>query len=343
MRTIRILFDGFQNTQKTGYRKEAEVILSLLQKHYKVELSENPEYIFYNVDGSQYYKYDGIRIFCTIEAICPDFNLCDYGIGFEHMAFGDRYFRFPNFCFYPEVVSKMIEKHLRVEDAMADRGFCSFIYSNGRADGMRAELFERLSAYKKIDSGGKFKNNLPDQKPVTDKYAFESQHKFSIACENASYPGYHTEKLAEAFAAGTIPIYWGDPLSEKVFNKNAYVDVSAYCSLDTVVARVKELDENRDAYLRMLREPAISRGENVFRYDGVESGAEVAQRKLKELEDYLLYIINQPLETAYRRNRGFWGRQYLEEKRAVGRLLEKYEKVRNFRPIAILRQLLYKR
>lgn len=33
-----ILFDGFQNTQKTGYRKEAEVILSLLQKHYKVEL-----------------------------------------------------------------------------------------------------------------------------------------------------------------------------------------------------------------------------------------------------------------------------------------------------------------
>ena len=43
---------------------------------------------------------------------------------------------------------------------------------------------------------------------VSDKFAFQQKHKFSIAFENTSYCGYCTEKIVEAFVAGTIPIYW---------------------------------------------------------------------------------------------------------------------------------------
>ena len=36
-------------------------------------------------------------------------------------------------------------------------------------------------------------------------------YKFSIAFENAWYPGYTSEKIVTSMLAGTIPIYWGNP------------------------------------------------------------------------------------------------------------------------------------
>lgn len=70
-------------------------------------------------------------------------------------------------------------------------------------------MFEALKKYKKVNSGGRYLNNIG--RAVVDKIQFESRHKFSICFENSSYPGYTTEKIIEAFAAKTIPIYWGNP------------------------------------------------------------------------------------------------------------------------------------
>ena len=77
-------------------------------------------------------------------------------------------------------------------------------------------FFDKLSTYKQVSSGGRFRNNIGGA--VADKKAFQADHKFAIAFENTSYDGYCTEKLMEAFAAGTIPIYWGDPNVAKDFN-----------------------------------------------------------------------------------------------------------------------------
>jgi len=48
-------------------------------------------------------------------------------------------------------------------------------------------------------------------------------YMFSFAHENASYPGYFTEKILDCFATGTIPIYWGDPDIGKVFNEDGII------------------------------------------------------------------------------------------------------------------------
>lgn len=318
MEKKKVKFDGFY--RKDGkLNTEAQMMLDILRSHYEVELSDTPDYVFYNVDGETYYKYDGIRIFCTIEAICPDFNLCDYGIGFENLTYGDRYLCFPNYCFYPEVVDRMAEKHLKVAAGMADREFCSFVYSNGEADHMRVKLFQKLSEYKHVDAGGRLLNNQPKGQTIADKYLFESNHKFSIACENTSHPGYHTEKLAEAFAAGTVPVYWGDPDIEKIFNPKAFINCQAYSTLDEVVERVAYLDSHPEAYLQMLKEPAF-----LETVDG--SRAEYETGRLK---NFLLQIFEPPLELAYRRNRGFWGKNYLQKKRSEARVVERYMKVRS--------------
>lgn len=318
MEKKKVMFDGF--SQKDGRLcPEAGLILELLKKHYEVEISDTPDYVFYNVGCKEYLKYDGIRIFCTVEAICPDFNLCDYGIGFEYLTYGDRYLRFPNFCFYPGLVDDMARKHTTVESWMAERKFCSFVYSNGEADSMRIRLFRQLSQYKQVDAGGRLLNNQPESLSVKDKLAFEHRHKFSIACENASHPGYHTEKLAEAFAAGTVPIYWGDPEVEKVFNPKAFINCHAYSSLEEVVKRVIYLDTHPEEYLMALREPALNE-----RVGGVQS-----EYELLGLEEFLEHIFEQPLDYAYRRNRGFWGKNYLQEKRSEAKVIESYMKIRN--------------
>ncbi|MFR8313282.1 MAG: hypothetical protein ACLVBP_13570 [Ruminococcus sp.] len=38
---------------------------------------------------------NAVRVFFTGENIAPDFQMCDYAIGFERLLFGDRYIRFP--------------------------------------------------------------------------------------------------------------------------------------------------------------------------------------------------------------------------------------------------------
>lgn len=319
MEKKKIKFDGMTNPITGNLNREATVILELLQKHFNVELSDEPDYLIYSIDSGDYYKYDCVRIFFTIEALCPDFNMADYGIGFEYLEYGDRYLRLPNYYFYPEAIDSMLHRHENIAKNAADREFCSFVYSNNRAAEYRTELFQKLQEYKKVNSGGRYRNNLEDGMPVADKIEFECKHKFSIACENASHPGYHTEKLVEAFAAGTVPIYWGDPLIEKVFNPKAFINCGAYNSIDEVVERVKYLDQHPDEYLAMLREPALR---------------ETVPQKLYEwmgqkLETYLVEIIKQPKEIAYRRNRGFWGMQYSDKIDKERNILNKYNKIKN--------------
>ena len=81
--------------------------------------------------------------------------------------------------------------------------------------------------------------------------------KFTIAFENSSNEGYVTEKISDAFCAGTIPIYWGDPLAVEEFNPEAFIFVNNFKSLDDAVQKVIEIDNNDELYLKMLNAPKV--------------------------------------------------------------------------------------
>ena len=121
--------------------------------------------------------------------------------------------------------------------------FCAYVMSNvtNSAD-ERSRIFELLSAYKSVNSGGRWRNNVGG--PVPDKLAFQSSHKFVIAFENCSYPGYITEKFAEAAASNAIPIYWGDPQIASFFNHKAFVNCHDFPNLQSAVERVIEIDND---------------------------------------------------------------------------------------------------
>ena len=184
------------------------VFLPILQKYYDVEISDTPDYIFGSVLGDSYLDYDCVRIFYTGENLSPDYNLYDYSIDYEYMDYGDRHFRYPNYIMWNEAFSGMMKKHLATEEEIEGKtDFCSFVYSNDKGNPARVRFFDLLSQYKQVNAGGKLRNNIGQPEGVKDKLAFQTRHKFAIAFENSSHPGYTTEKLVEAFAAKTVPIY----------------------------------------------------------------------------------------------------------------------------------------
>lgn len=268
---------------------------------------EDADYVICSVFGSKKLEVPDrcITIMYTGENICPDFNLCDYALGFEYIDYGDRYMRFPVYLVDGNI--KLAEqKHIRAHNIDVNRdkqGFCSFLVSNGwNANPIREKMFHLLSEYKKVSSGGRYLNNVGG--PVSDKLEFESRHKFCLTFENSSHPGYTTEKIVDAFAACSVPIYWGDPMVTNVFNEKAFINVNDYRTIDDVCKIVQKVDADDELYLSMLKEP-------IFLDDKYQFAAQYGQLVL-----FFENIISVPLEKSYRRNREFWGKFYMDNLRA---------------------------
>lgn len=312
MKNITVAFLDFWS----HFDKEEFIGTVALRRNYDVIIvpeAKDADYVFFSVFGDEHWflPSEKIKIFYTGENLCPDFNVCDYAIGFEWMDYGDRYIRLPNYygTLYHRGQTAKFEKQYnekltdeQLHNLAKNRRFCSFVVSNGEGNPIRRQLFEALSQYKQVESGGRWMNNIGG--PVEDKIAFESEHKFSIACENSSHPGYTTEKIVEAFAAHTIPIYWGDPEICRVFNPKAFINVLDYPSVDAVIKRVKELDEDVEAYIAILREPALL---NLDEYS--------IDCQLDLMTDFMQHIVEQPLDKAQRYNREFWGQRYRDRER----------------------------
>ena len=120
---------------------------------------------------------------------------------------------------------------------------------------------------------------------MKDKFAFDQTHKFSICFENCLQKGYTTEKIVEAFAAGCIPIYYGNPDIGEEFNTKAFVNVHDFDSLEDAANKVIEIDQDEELYKQIKSEPIITG----------------AQKNDSELRAFLFSIFDQPLEQARRR------------------------------------------
>lgn len=270
-----------------GFTKEKNDFVEALSKKYEVVQCDDPDYIFYSVFGVDHLKYDCVRIFYTGECYTPDFNECDYAIGYDRLQFADRYLRVPLYKLfrYKASYDELLKpRKFTIQDVKAKTGFCNFVYSNCFAQDARACFFDQLSQYKRIESGGCYKNNVGG--PVPNKRKFQEATKFSIAFENTSYDGYATEKLVEAFAAGTVPIYYGDPNIAKDFNPGAFINVHDYNSFEDAIERVKEIDKNDELYLKMLNTPAVLHPSNN-----------------SDMEEFLYHIFDQSLDVAQRRSK----------------------------------------
>ncbi len=277
-----------------------EAVLAFITERYSIQYTKDhdADYVFHSCFGYDVLKYSGVRIFATGENISPDFNISDYALAYDPMQFGDRYLRLPLFKLFPEAYAALCAPRACADDIIKSKsGFCAYVMSNTKNSAPeRIEIFDALSAYKPIASGGKWRNNVGG--PVVNKIAFQSTYKFVLAIENSSTPGYLTEKFAQAAESNAVPIYWGDPSIGQQLNPKAFINCHDFESMDALIERVRQLDQDDEAYAEMLRQPWFM------------DGAEPEEWKDETYVDFLCHILDQPHAKAYRRNRSRWGLKY---------------------------------
>lgn len=307
MRTIKLFFADFS----TDFVVQDDCFYKVIAKNYHVVLDrDHPDYLIYSCYGFDHLKYDCVKIFYTAENIRPDFNLCDFAIGFDYIEFADRYLRFPNYARYGEQFESLVtQPKLTSVDVEYKSAFCNFIYSNPFADPQRDRFFHLLSQYKRVDSCGRHLNNMAstagdryDGSWRQSKVDFQRRYKFTIAFENSFAPGYTTEKIMHAFAAQTIPIYWGNPLVGKEFNPAAFVNCHDYSSFDEVMKRISVIDQDDALYLQIVNTDCFV-GRNIPR--------ELSEETIR---NFFQHIFNLPIEAARLRPR--YGTTYLYEQNA---------------------------
>lgn len=116
---------------------------------------------------------------------------------------------------------------------------------------LRNQFYAALNVRKSVDSGGKYLNNVGG--PVPDKLEFLSKYRFSFAFENSSYPGYTTEKILESKRAGTVPIYWGNPLVNEDFNSDSFINVHNFSSITSAVDHILEVESDPVLYDKLRK------------------------------------------------------------------------------------------
>ncbi len=253
MTKIRIDFCDFW----PGFSKTDNFFMRLLSTRYNVELSDKPDFLIYSTFGHQHRFHTCPRIFFSGEVMAHDFRECDYAFT-SYYVNDPRHLRLPLYVLYarPE---DLLKEPGEMEHLIKQKNkFCAFVVSNThRRTRKRIDFFHRLSRYKKVDSGGRSLNNIggPIGSGLLDKVNFLRTYKFNIAFENASLPGYTTEKILEAMRARCIPIYWGSPQVHTEFNPKSFLNYADFPNEEALVEKIAAIDQDDDLLLRYLREP----------------------------------------------------------------------------------------
>ena len=269
---------------------QENIFLPILRRYFDVEeTSVNPDVVFHSIFGGmkETPKYNCKMILFLGENHRPSSFKTDYSISFDPHT--EKNYRLPLWQVYL-IINPMLKEKLfgpRINHKAFDN-FCSFTVSNsGNSD--RNNFFHHLNTYKKVKSYGRcMPNDLSLIKASENRYwrdakyefFLKNTHKYAIAFENNSYPYYTTEKLMDAFLAGSMPIYRGDPKVKEDWNVNAFINANK--GLDYALNKIKEMEYWEEGI------------ENSFsnRYTEPIFTPEQKERHLNNMNDFETWLIN---------------------------------------------------
>lgn len=278
---IKVKFMNWWKSDKTN-----EFFFLFLKNFLKkdVILDEKPDILFFSVFGNKknvlkfIAKHNCISIFFTGECTshpnhnsyddyCLDF--ADISLGFKELN-NKNYLRFPLWMTYINLDTLNMGKNIlnfnKIYQGCKDK-FCCILNNHDKFN-TRTNIFQELSNYKKVDSGGGWEKNINYTigNSCNDKYNWIKDYKFNICSESMLEKGYITEKIFECLISGCIPIY-------KVNNMSTLIEpdiINQDCILKFTDNNVKDvtnkivfLDNNNDEYCKFKQK-------NVFKETAVE-------------------------------------------------------------------------
>lgn len=205
------------------------------------------------------------------ENIRPNFVAHSYSLSFDYDTYNGRNFRLPLWYSrlawdgfeqkprhdnahnhgYEQLIDIKSLTRPRKLDIKAKDKFCALIANN--PEGLRINLYNSISKYKQVDGyGNMFRNPLRKS-----KFAILPEYKFCLCPENSLYDGYITEKLIDAYAGLTVPLYSGDFSVDSDFNEWAFLNYQNTRDMKQFVDNVKWWDEHLESYQFTYEQPLL--------------------------------------------------------------------------------------
>lgn len=205
------------------------------------------------------------------ENVRPSFIGYNYSLSFDYDSYGGRNHRLPlwyarlawdgfvekprrvgsnNHGYEPLIDIKSLMRPRKLDMTGKDK-FCALIAGN--PEGLRINLYNSISQYKQVDGYG----NMFGKALRQSKFDLLKEYKFCLCPENSIYDGYVTEKLIDAYAGGTLPIYSGDVSVINDFNDAAYINYQFVRDMDMLVKKVMRTDLADEVYKTMYEQPLL--------------------------------------------------------------------------------------
>jgi alpha(1,3/1,4) fucosyltransferase len=235
-------------------------LVSALRQLTEVEVGSGADLCFFSDFGDAHVSFNGCKVQVSGENRRPRYGAADFAIGFDRRV-DERYLRYPLWAWDLDTTALLVPSAERCPDPAAE--FCAFVVMNP-SNPVRNELFRALSEQRFVHAPGAVFHNTEGIGPRLDahwrttKIDYLRDFRFTIAAENGAHPGYTTEKIVDAFLAGSVPIYWGDPLVDRDFNPAAFINFADHFTVSRTVQVVLDVEADPAALARLRAEPPMT-------------------------------------------------------------------------------------
>lgn len=209
-------------------------------------------------------------------------------LGFDEIIH-PQYMRFPfwlMWTLFPATVDyKMIRQHVEQANHICPeiegKKFCAYVCSHD--DLNRKRIHSEFDAIDTLNCPGRLFHNDDSLKTDynDDKIEYLRHFKFNLTPENSDYENYVTEKLFEAIASGTVPIYNGSNNNPEpdIINRDAVIFIKLGQDNPDAVRLVRELHRDDKKYHDFACQPRYKNGaaEKIWWY------YETLENKLREI------------------------------------------------------------
>lgn len=218
-----------------------------------------------------------LRLFHTAENIRHDSVVADYSLSYDLSVQSNRHFRMP---YWMEMIDWSHEglagnqnprfgQLISISKLMQPLGSdfltrpqrVAFFSSHLREP--RATLVKVVENLIPLEGFGPYYDRriLDHHQSGIRKLDILQNFAFNLCPENGLYPGYYSEKVPEAFAAGCLPITWTDTNVCVDFNPEAFINLEPmswedFEQLKTILSSHKRLEAYSEQPL-LLHEPSI--------------------------------------------------------------------------------------
>ena len=195
----------------------------------------------------------------------------DYCLSSVNLALGCDYINAPNYLrlpgwfitsFKPSANRVEIENRIaQINSARNNRKYECVLISSHDMTHTREPIYNLLKNVLDIKCAGRWNNNTDELKTVyaDDKMRYVREFMFNICPENVNGVGYVTEKLFDAFCAGSIPIYYGSNNRPEpgIINPSAVLFFDPNSDNRELVKEVQRLKFDETYYDKFMRQEKL--------------------------------------------------------------------------------------